>query len=675
MFSAFFGLCSCSGSKKVEEANTEPFNYVVDQFADMQILRYQVPGFEELSLKQKELIYYLNEAALQGRDILYDQNCKYNLCIRRTMEAIYQYGNVDKSSEDWKAFEVYLKRVWVSNGIHHHYATNKFVPGFSKDFFSKAVLSVNKDSLPLRDGETAQALINELTPVIFDPKIDAKRTNQADGQDLVLTSASNYYQGVTQKEAEAFYNKLKDPKDNTPISYGLNSRLVKKNGKIMEMVWKEDGLYGQAISKINYWLEKAVTVAENEKQANVIRKLIEFYKTGSLKTFDDYSILWVEDLDSRIDFVNGFIESYGDPLGLKASWESIVNFKNTEGTKRTEIISSNAQWFEDHSPVAKEFKKEKVKGVSAKVINVTILAGDCYPTTPIGINLPNANWIRRDHGSKSVTIENITQAYDKASQGSGFNEEFMWSDKEVKLVEKYGFITDNLHTDLHECLGHGSGKLLPGVDPDGLKAYGSTIEEARADLFGLYYLGDPQLLKLKLLSDKDAFKAEYYKYLMNGLISQLVRIEPGNNIEESHMRNRAIIARWVFEKASPSKAVEMKKRDGKTFVVINDYLKVRELFGELLAEIQRIRSTGDLMAAQKIVETYGVKVDPILHQEILKRYKALNLAPYKGFVNPVYTAVYDKDGKFKDVKVSYTEGYAEQHLRYSKQYRTLPTYN
>lgn len=673
MLSALLCYLSCSSSIKAEE--TSNFNYTVDKFADIQILRYQVPGFEELSLKQKELIYYLNEAALEGRDILYDQNCKYNLCIRRTMEAVYQYGNADKTSKDWKAFETYLKRVWVSNGIHHHYATDKFTPGFSKEFFSKAVLSVNKDSLPLDKNETVQDLINKLTPVIFDPKIESKRINQTEGQDLITTSANNYYQGVTQKEAENFYDKLKDPKDNTPVSYGLNSRLVKENGIISEKVWKADGLYGSSITKIIFWLEKAIPVAENEKQANGIKKLIEFYKTGDLKTFDDYSILWVEDLDSRVDFVNGFIESYGDPIGLKASWESTVNFKNTEATKRTETISNNAQWFEDHSPVSKEFKKEKVKGVSAKVINVTMLGGDCYPTTPIGINLPNANWIRRDYGSKSVTIENITEAYDKSAQGNGFNEEFAWSDNEVKLIEKYGFITDNLHTDLHECLGHGSGKLLPGVDPDGLRAYGSTIEEARADLFGLYYLADPKMVELRLVPDKEAYKAEYYKYLMNGLLTQLTRIEPGSNIEESHMRNRALIARWVFEKSQPSKAVELKERDGKTFVVINDYKEVRNLFGELLAEIQRIRSTGDLKAAQKIVETYAVKVDPALHQQILKRYKALNLAPYKGFVNPVYAPVYDADGKIKDVKVSYKEGYAEQHLRYSKQYKTLPTYN
>jgi len=673
MFSALF-LAACAGSKKAELDDSN-FNYVVDQFADMQILRYQVPGFEDLTLKQKELIYFLNEAALEGRDILYDQNGRHNLCIRRTLEAVYEYGILDKTSEEWKAFETYLKRVWVSNGIHHHYATDKFTPGFSKDFFTKAVLSVNKDSLPLNEGETVQGLIDKLSPIIFDPRIEAKRVNQTANQDLITTSANNYYQGVTQKEAEDFYNALKDPKDNTPVSYGLNSRLVKENGKVTEKIWKKGELYGNAISKIVYWLEKAQAVAENDKQANVIKELIHFYKTGSLESFDKYSILWVEDLDSRIDFVNGFIESYGDPIGLKASWESIVNFKNEEATKRTEIISSNAQWFEDHSPVAKEFKKEKVKGVSAKVITVTILAGDCYPTTPIGINLPNANWIRRDYGSKSVTIENITQAYDKASQGNGFNEEFAWSEVEVKMLEKYGFLTDNLHTDLHECLGHGSGKLLPGVDPDGLKSYGSTIEEARADLFGLYYLADPKMVNLKLVPDKEAYKAEYYKYLMNGLLTQLTRINPGDNIEESHMRNRALIARWVFEKATPSKAVELRKRDGETFVVINDYEKVRSLFGELLAEIQRIRSTGDYKTAQNIIETYSVKVEPTLHQEIRTRYKKLNLAPYKGFVNPVYTAEYDTNGKMKDVKVSYTECYAEQHLRYSKQYKTLPTYN
>jgi dipeptidyl-peptidase III len=675
ILSSCFHFTTSGASAKTKEGMNNSFNYVVDQFADMQILRYQVPGFENLTLKQKELIYFLNEAALQGRDILYDQNYKYNLCIRRTLESVYQYARIDRNSKDWKEMEIYLKRVWVSNGIHHHYATDKFAPGFSKDFFSRAVLSVNPDSLPLCEGENARSLVEMLTPILFDPKIAAKRVNQDSGQDLLLSSSENYYQDVSQKEAEQFYDHLKDPNDLTPVSYGLNSRLIKENGIIIEKIWKADGLYGQAIIKIIYWLEKAAAVAENQKQSEVINKLIEYYKTGDLKTFDDYSILWVEDLNSKIDFVNGFIETYGDPLGLKASWESTVNIKDESATKRTETISKNAQWFEDHSPVAPEFKKKKVKGVTAKVINVSILAGDCYPTTPIGINLPNSDWIRRDHGSKSVTIDNITEAYDKASSGSGFNEEFMWSKVEIDRNNKYGYLVDNLHTDLHECLGHGSGKMLAGINPDTLKAYGATIEEARADLFGLYYLADPKLTELKLTPNDDAYKAEYYKYMMNGLMTQLARINPENSIEESHMRNRALIAHWVFEKGAATNVVEMRKRDNKTFVVINDYKTLRALFGKLLAEIQRIKSTGDFKAAQQLVEIYGVKVDPQLHQEIRKRYKSLNLAPYKGFVNPVYTLVYDTNGKIADVKVSYTEGYAEQHLRYSREYSNLPTFN
>jgi len=664
------GFSACDSTKK-----TNDFNYVVETFADLQILRYQVPGFEELSLQQKELLYYLNQAGLEGIDILYDQNYKHNLCIKRTLEAVYLNYKADTANTDYKAMVVYLKRIWASNGIHHHYGSDKFVPGFSKEAFAEAVLAVPADSLPLSAGETPQALVAKLTPVLFDPKLDSKRVNQAEGVDLIKTSACNYYQGVTQKEAEIFYAAMKDPKDETPVSYGLNSRLVKENGKIVEKVWKIDGLYGPAITKIVYWLEKAKAVAENPKQAAVIAKLIEYYQTGNLKTYDDYSVLWVGDVDSRIDFVNGFTETYGDPLGLKASWESVVNFKNTEATKRSEIISSNAQWFEDNSPVDKQFKKEKVKGVTAKVITVTTLGGDCYPTTAIGINLPNANWIRRDHGSKSFTIENITEAYDKAAQGNGFNEAFMWSSTEIDRYKKYGFLTDNLHTDLHECLGHGSGKLLPGVDPDALKAYGSTIEEARADLFGLYYVGDPKLVELKLLPSADAYQAAYYKQLMNGLLTQLVRIEPGKNIEESHMRNRALIANWVYEKGAPTKVLELRKKDGKTYLVVNDYKAVRVLFGELLAEIQRIKSTGDVKAAGALVEKYAVNVDQTLHQEMLDRYKVLNLVPYKGFVNPVYTPVYDASGKMTDVKVSYTEGFAQQHLRYSKEHGNLPTYN
>ena len=671
---AFALLTACSGSKTTT-AEADKFDYTVEQFADLQILRYRVPGFENLSLQQKELVYYLTEAALQGRDILFDQNGKYNLRIRRTLEAVYTGYKGDKNTPDFKAMEVYLKRVWFSNGIHHHYGSEKFVPGFAPEFLKEAVLSVDASTLPLAEGQTAEQLCDELSPVIFDPTVMPKRVNQAAGEDLVLTSACNYYDGVTQKEAEDFYNAMKDPKDETPVSYGLNSRLVKENGKIQEKVWKVGGLYGQAIDKIVYWLKKAEGVAENPEQKAVISELIKFYETGDLKTFDEYAILWVKDLNSLVDFVNGFTESYGDPLGMKASWESLVNFKDMEATHRTEIISGNAQWFEDHSPVDKQFKKDEVKGVSAKVITAAILAGDLYPATAIGINLPNSNWIRSHHGSKSVTIGNITDAYNKAAHGNGFNEEFVYSDAELQLIDKYADLTGELHTDLHECLGHGSGKLLPGVDPDALKAYGSTIEEARADLFGLYYVADPKLVELGLTPNADAYKAEYYTYLMNGLMTQLVRIEPGNNVEEAHMRNRQLIARWVFEKGVADKVVELVKKDGKTYVVVNDYEKLRALFGELLSEIQRIKSTGDYQGAHDLVENYAVKVDPALHAEVLERYKKLNLAPYKGFVNPKYEAVVDAAGKITDVKVTYDEGYAEQMLRYSKDYFNLPSIN
>ena len=538
MVTALSLLTACGGNPKTT-AEAEKFDYTVEQFADLQILRYRVPGFEDLSLKQKELVYYLTEAALQGRDILFDQNGKYNLTIRRMLEAVYTGYKGDKNTPDFKAMEVYLKRVWFSNGIHHHYGSEKFVPGFTPEFFRQAVQSVDAATLPLAEGQTVEQLCEEVFPVIFDPTVMPKRVNQAAGEDLVLTSACNYYDGVTQQEAEDFYNALKNPQDETPVSYGLNSRLVKEDGKIQEKVWKVGGLYGQALEKIVYWLKKAEGVAETPEQKAVIAKLMEFYETGDLKTFDEYAILWVKDLNSRIDFVNGFTESYGDPLGMKASWESLVNFKDLEATQRTELISGNAQWFEDHSPVDGQFKKEKVKGVSAKVITAAILAGDLYPATAIGINLPNANWIRSHHGSKSVTIGNITDAYNKAAHGNGFNEEFVYSDAELQLIDKYADVTDELHTDLHECLGHGSGKLLPGVDPDALKAYGSTIEEARADLFGLYYVADPKLVELGLTPSADAYKAQYYTYLMNGLMTQLVRIEPGNNVEEAHMRNRS----------------------------------------------------------------------------------------------------------------------------------------
>jgi len=651
----------------------EKFSYIVDQFADLQILRYQVPGFENLSLRQKQLLYHLSEAALMGRDILFDQNGRYNLVIRRTLEAVYQYGTVDKSSADYQAFEVYLKRVWFANGIHHHYGEDKFIPGFSEAFFDAAVRSVDTSLLPLKADETVDALLARLKPVIFDPTVMPKRTVQSGDTDWIQASANNYYgEDVTQAEVEAFYGKMKAEGDSRcPLSYGLNSRLEKENGQLVERVWKVGGLYSEAIERIVAELEKATAFAENEKQRRIISTLIDYYRTGDLRTFDAYSILWVEDTDSQVDFVNGFIETYGDALGLKASWESTVNFRNEEATRRTQTISENAQWFEDHSPVDQRFKKERVKGVSAKVITVTMLGGDCYPSTPIGINLPNADWIRRDHGSKSVTIENIMEAYDKASQGSGFSDEFVWSDEERNCIKTYGFLTDMLHTDLHECLGHGSGQLLPDTDPDALKAYASTLEEARADLFGLYYLADPKMQELGLVPDGEAFKAEYYKYMMNGLLTQLVRIEEGKDVEEAHMRNRQLIARWVFEQGAADKVVELKKRDGKTFVVINDYQQLRALFGKLLAEVQRIKSEGDYEAGRSLVENYGVKIDPVLHHEIRERYVRLHLSPYKGFVNPVMREVKDDSGHVTDITLDYTEGYAEQMLRYSRDYSYL----
>lgn len=651
----------------------EEFSYIVDQFADLQILRYKVPGFENLSLRQKQLLYHLSEAALMGRDILFDQNGRHNLVIRRTLEAVYQYGTVDKSSADYQAFEVYLKRVWFANGIHHHYGEDKFIPGFSEAFFDAAVRSVDASLLPLKAGETVDTLLARLKPVIFDPVVMPKRTVQSGDTDWIQASANNYYgEDVTQAEVEAFYGKMKAEGDSRcQLSYGLNSRLEKENGQLVERVWKVGGLYSEAIERIVAELEKAAVFAENEKQRQIITTLIDYYRTGDLRTFDAYSILWVEDTDSQVDFVNGFIETYGDALGLKASWESTVNFRNEEATRRTQTISENAQWFEDHSPVDQRFKKERVKGVSAKVITVTMLGGDCYPSTPIGINLPNADWIRRDHGSKSVTIENIMEAYDKASQGSGFSDEFVWSDEERNRIKTYGFLTDMLHTDLHECLGHGSGQLLPGTDPDALKAYASTLEEARADLFGLYYLADPKMQELGLVPDGEAFKAEYYKYMMNGLLTQLVRIEEGKDVEEAHMRNRQLIARWVFEQGAADKVVELKKRDGKTFVVINDYQQLRALFGKLLAEVQRIKSEGDYEAGRSLVENYGVKIDPVLHHEIRERYVRLHLSPYKGFVNPVMREVKDDSGHVTDITLDYTEGYAEQMLRYSRDYSYL----
>ena len=668
-------MTACTG--QADKGSSKAFNYMVDKFADLEILRYQVPGFESLSLKQKQLLYHLSEAALMGRDILFDQNGRYNLAIRRTLEAIYTDYKGDRENPEFKALETYLKRVWFSSGIHHHYALDKFQPEFSAEFFMNCLHQVDASKLPLQKGENVDQLLAKLARVMFDPSVMPKRSVQSGDADLILASSNNYYGGgINQQEVEAFYTQMKQGQDTiAPISYGLNSRLVKENGEVKEQVWKVGGLYGEAIEHIVTELQAAIPFAENDAQKAIIEKLIAYYQTGDLKTFDAYSILWAEDTASEVDFVNGFIETYGDPLGMKASWESTVNFINKEATTRTKIISDNAQWFEDHSPVDARFKKEEVKGVSAKVITVAMLGGDCYPATPIGINLPNADWIRRDHGSKSVTIENITEAYDKAAQGNGFGEEFIWSDTERTLIKQYGFQSDNLHTDLHECLGHGSGKLLPGTDPDALKAYSSTLEEARADLFALYYMADAKITELGLLPNEEAYKAAYYKYIMNGLMTQLVRIELGKDVTEAHMRNRQLIAKWAYEQGKADKVIEISERDGKHYIVVNDYAKLRELFGKLLAEVQRIKSEGDYAAGKALVENYGVKVDPTLHKEILERYTKLNLAPYKGFVNPQMKEVKNAKGEVTDIVLDYSEGYAEQMLRYSRDYSFLPTYN
>ncbi len=653
---------SCGGNKP--EAEADDFDYVVDRFADIEVLRYKVPDFENLTLNQKILVYYLTEAALWGRDILWDQNNASNLALRDLLEAVYTNYDGDREDPDFKAFETYIKQVWFGNGIHHHYSTDKFTPSFSRTFLEARIAALPEGAAP--------SATEDLVELIFNPEIAAKRVNQAVGQDLIQTSANNLYEpGLTQAEVEAYYAALKKQDDPTPVSYGLNSRVVKENGQITEQTYRLGGLYGEAIAHIVENLDSAAVYAENDAQRTIIRSLIEFYTTGDLATFDRYSIEWAEDTVSQVDFINGFIESYGDPLGMTGAWESIVNFKNENASHRTEILSSQAQWFEDHSPVDPRFRKEQVRGVSAKVITAAILAGDSYPSTPIGINLPNANWIRAAHGSKSVTLENITQAYDAASQGDGSREEFVPDEATRQLMSDYLFITDNLHTDLHECLGHGSGKLLPGVDPDALKEHGSTIEEARADLFALYYLGDPKLIEMGLLDNPDAYKAEYYSYMLNGMITQLRRIEPGKDIEEAHMRNRKLIAEWVYEHGRDNNVVEIEKNNGKTYLKINDYEALRGLFGELLAEIQRIRSEGDYAAAANLVETYAVKVDPELHAEVLRRYAPLNIAPYKGFINPMYTAVRDASGRITDVTISYPENYVEQMLRYSRDYSGL----
>ena len=648
---ALVALCACQ--------KQETFNYTVDKFYDLEILRYQVPEFDSLSLQQKTLVYHLTEAALQGRDILYDQNGRYNLRIRRALEALYTQYKGDKKSEEFVNFEKYLKRVWFANGIHHHYASDKFQPEFTQEWFVNAC------------AEAGVTYDEAILPVMFDPTVMPKSLS-LDGEDLLLASANNYYEGVTQAEAEAYYEAHKD-NSAEPLWIGLNSKLVKENGQVVERVYKVGGMYSAALEKVVENLEKALQFAENDAQRLVIEKMIEFNKTGDLRAFNEYCIAWVKDLDSRVDYVNGFTETYADPLGITGTWESLVNFKDMRATHRCQTISDNAQWFEDNSPTDKKYKKEEVKGVSAKVITAAILAGDCYPATPIGINLPNANWIRKEYGSKSVTIDNITHAYNEAAKGNGFNEEFMIDAETIAMYENAGACGD-LHTDLHECVGHGSGKLMPGVSKDALKEHASTIEETRADLLGLYYMADEKLVELGLLPDTNAYKGFFYQQMMNGLMTQLVRIEPGKDIEESHMRNRQLIAQWVYKHATNGE-VEIVEKDGKHYLQINDYPGVRRLYGELLREIQRITSEGDYPAAKAMVEEFAVKVDQDLHKEILERYEKLNLAPYKGFVNPVYTAHYDAEGNIVDVTIDYTEGYIEQHLRYSRDYSHLPDIN
>lgn len=659
-----------------------------ERFADIQMLRYELKGFENLSLTQKIYIYCLSKATLLGRDITFDQQGKYNLRIRKTLEAIYRHYEGNRESEDFKAFEVYLKRVWFASGIHHHYGCEKFVPGFSEESFYEMVEAIADEYLPLSKGQSKEDLLGILVPVIFNPEVMPKRVNQTDGEDLVKTSACNFYENVSQAEVERFYARMKEDGNEQAPSYGLNSKLTKRNGELVEMKWTEDGLYGAAIKEIVSWLLRAQKYAENEEQKHLIDLLVKYYRTGDLKDFDRYSIAWVQQQEGMIDFINGFIEVYGDPLGLKGTWEGIVEYKDLEATKRTQTISQNAQWFEDHSPVDPRFRKPEVKGVTANVICAAMLGGEEYPASAIGINLPNANWIRQEYGSKSVTIGNLTEAYNKAAQGNGFRDEFVIDEDTISLMNQYEDITDDLHTDLHECLGHGSGQLLPGTDPDALKAYGSTIEEARADLFGLYYVADHKLVELGLTPNDEAYKAQYYGYLMNGLLTQTIRIKEGDKIEEAHMRNRALIAWWVMEHAEG--AVELVKMDmnyasaedalkdsegniitTKTYVKINDYAKLRHLFGELLAEIQRIKSEGDFEAARLLVEKYAVNIDPELHREILARYKKLNLAPYKGFINPKMTLEMDEEGEITDVVLDYEESYVDQMLRYSDEYGTL----
>jgi len=665
-----FLASGCKKQTPEPAAAATEFNWQIDQFADLQILRYQVPGFEALTARQKELVYYLSEAALCGRDIIFDQNFKHNLKVLRTLDAIVQGYKGDREDPRWAAFMTYVKRVWFSNGIHHHYSNDKFVPGFDADYFAALVKGSEGAAFPLAEGQSVDDLVAFLRPILFDPAVAAKKVSQDSSRDLVVNSAVNFYEGVTQAEVESYYRSVVDEKDETPISYGLNTRVVKKDGRVVEEVASIDGLYGPAIAKIVFWLEKAAGAAENDQQKKVIEALVAYYRTGNLERFDEYNVLWVQDLASLVDFVNGFIEVYNDPLGLKASWESVVNFKDLAATKRADAISANAQWFEDNSPVDARYKKKEVKGVSAKVITAAMLGGDCYPSTPIGINLPNANWIRKTHGSKSVTIENITYAYDQSSLKSGFGKEFSYTEELLERARTYGPLAGNIHTDLHEVLGHGSGQLMPGVGPESLKNYHSPIEESRADLFALYYIMDEKMVELGLLPNLDAAKAEYDLQVRNGLMTQLTRIQPGKTVEQAHMRGRAMVSHWVYEKGRPDNVVSRETKDGKTYFVVNDYGKLRQLYGRLLAEVQRITSEGDYEAAKNLIETYGVQVDQDLHKEVLDRYAKLNLAPYSGFVNPVYTPVVE-NGAIVDVRIDLTEGYIEQMLRYGRDYAFL----
>lgn len=666
-------LLSCKQKEVKEPQPQQPaeIEYLVERFGDANIMRYTIPGWDSLSLDQKKLIYYLSQAAVAGRDMIYDQNYRHNLVIRKVLETIYEKYTGDRNTKEFGEFVVYLKQVWFSNGIHHHSSADKHTPGFDEAYFRQLVAQSKDAVWPVKEGQTPEQLVDMLVPILFDPAVDAKRISLDPSKDLLKSSANNFYEGVTEKEAVAFYKKMSVKNDPRPIAYGLNSKLVKRDGKVQEDVYKIGGFYSPALEKVVYWLEQALPYAENDAQKASLEKLIAYYKTGDLRTFDEFNVLWVENTEPVVDFVNGFTEVYGDPLGMKATWESVVNFKDFAASERTKKISENAQWFEDNSPVDSRFKKKEVKGVSAKVITVAHLGGDCYPTTPIGINLPNADWIRKEHGSKSVTMDNITYAYDQVRQKEGATQEFSWDEKETNLLKEFGYLAGNLHTDLHECLGHGSGQLLPNVSSEALKNYSSVLEETRADLFALYYMLDPKMVDLGLMPTLDVAKAEYISYIRNGMMTQLRRIKPGKDIEQAHMRNRQLIAKWAFDKGAAANVIEKKSRDGKTFFVINDFEALRKIFGEMLAEVQRIKSEGDFKAGKELVEKYAVKVDPELHKEVLDRFEKLNMAAYGGFVNPVFVLIKNDKGEITDIKVEYTEGYVEQNLRYSKEFSYL----